>query len=48
VHYFDRLAGNSWIRESLEQGVPVSQIMDRYEGDLEAFKSMSREYLIYD
>jgi len=48
VHYFDRLAGNSWIRESLEQGVPVSQIMDRYEGDLEEFKEMSREYLIYD
>jgi uncharacterized protein YbbC (DUF1343 family) len=48
VHYFDRLAGNSWIRESLEQGLPVSQIIERYEGDLEAFKNMSREYLIYD
>jgi uncharacterized protein YbbC (DUF1343 family) len=48
AHYFDRLAGNSWIRESLEQGLPVSQIIDRYERNLEDFKSMSKEYLIYD
>ena len=48
AHYFDRLAGNSWIRESLEQGVPVSRIIERYERDLAEFKNMSREYQIYD
>lgn len=48
VHYFDRLAGNSWIRESLERGVPVQQIVERYTEDLEAFESMSGEYLLYD
>lgn len=47
-HYFDRLAGNSWIRENLEQGLPVNEIVERCSEELEEFVEMSREYMIYD
>ncbi len=47
-HYFDRLAGNSWIRESLEQGLPVNEIVERCSREMEEFREMSREYMIYD
>jgi uncharacterized protein YbbC (DUF1343 family) len=46
-HYFDRLVGNSWIREALELRMPVARIVDRYQKELGEFREMSRDYLIY-
>ncbi|MBI4446969.1 MAG: DUF1343 domain-containing protein [Acidobacteria bacterium] len=44
---FDRLAGNSWIRESLRSRVPVQQISRRWQQDLAEFKKKREKYLLY-
>ena len=45
--HFDRLAGNSWVREGLQNNIPVKSIVDRYSNDLETFSSIREPYLIY-
>ena len=44
---FDRLAGNSWIREALEQGHSVSKILNRWKKQLQTFKANREKYLLY-
>ncbi len=44
---FDRLIGNSWVREALENGSDVESIEARWQGELEAFKGKREGYLLY-
>lgn len=44
---FDRLAGNSWIREALQQERPVAKILDRWKIRLQEFKAKREQYLLY-
>jgi beta-N-acetylhexosaminidase len=45
--FFDQLAGNHWIREMLQNGVPVDSIVDRWRADLEEFKQERKKFLLY-
>jgi len=45
--FFDRLAGNSWVREMLEKGDPVKSIAERWQPDLREFKRRREEFLLY-
>ncbi len=45
---FDILIGNSWIRETIEKGRPVSLMKRRWSKDLERFKRMRQKYLLYE
>ena len=44
---FDRLAGNSWIREGLLQGQSVNQITKRWQPSPKEFKKKREKYLLY-
>jgi uncharacterized protein YbbC (DUF1343 family) len=44
---FDRLAGNSWIREALQAGKIVDDIVQNWERDLREFKKKRAGYLLY-
>ena len=44
---FDRLIGNSWVREALEEGSDVESIEARWQGELEVFKARREAYLLY-
>ena len=46
--HFDLLAGNSWIREALMRGDGVPNIVTRWQNDLEQFRHVRQEYLIYE
>ncbi|GAB4364907.1 MAG: DUF1343 domain-containing protein [Calditrichia bacterium] len=45
---FDILAGNGWLREKIEQGVPLKEITDKFEDELREFLPVRQKYLIYD
>lgn len=44
---FDRLCGNSWVREMLQDGAEVETIASRWQERLEEFKSTREKYLLY-
>ncbi|MGE6631818.1 exo-beta-N-acetylmuramidase NamZ family protein [Bacillus sp. NPDC077027] len=44
---FDKLIGNGWIKEDINKGTSIKQIMKRYEHDLKAFEKKRKNYLIY-
>ncbi len=45
--YFDRVLGNSTVREGLERGEPVDQIIADYQPGLDAFAKSREKYLLY-
>jgi uncharacterized protein YbbC (DUF1343 family) len=45
--FFDKLAGNAWIREAIERGEPLAAIEARWQVDLERFETLRRHYLLY-
>lgn len=45
--FFDKLAGNGWIREALLQGVPLEEIEARWLPELERFEELRARYLLY-
>jgi uncharacterized protein YbbC (DUF1343 family) len=45
--YFDKIMGTSRIREALEKGVAVDDIIKGYEKELENFKKLRKSYLLY-
>jgi uncharacterized protein YbbC (DUF1343 family) len=45
--HFDRLMGTDQVRQQLEAGLPVSEIVAGWAGDLAAFEKQRREILIY-
>jgi uncharacterized protein YbbC (DUF1343 family) len=44
---FDRLIGNGWVREALEDGSEVESIEARWRDELEAFKARREAHLLY-
>jgi uncharacterized protein YbbC (DUF1343 family) len=44
---FDILAGNKWIRDMINAGYLVNEIEEKWEVDLEGFKRIRNNYLIY-
>lgn len=44
---FDRLMGNSWVREELLRGTPPHLIVQQWQGGLEQFKQRRSKHLIY-
>ncbi len=47
VSFFDNLIGNGWVREKIEEGASIDEITSRWQEDLQAFKDVRREYLLY-
>ncbi|WNB93034.1 DUF1343 domain-containing protein [Bacillus sp. NEB1478] len=45
--YFDLLIGNGWVREAIESGSSVEDIVSRYEEELYQFKELRKKYLLY-
>jgi uncharacterized protein YbbC (DUF1343 family) len=45
--YFDRVLGNSTVREGLESGKPVDQIIAGYQSGLDDFAKTRKKYLLY-
>jgi len=48
TNYFDKLAGNSSLRQQIIDGVSVDDIRASWEEDLAAFRQMRQPYLLYD
>lgn len=44
---FDRLIGNSWVRDGIEKNLPVSAMEKRWRQNLDAFKAERAKYLLY-
>ena len=44
---FDRLAGNSWIRQALVGGKPIPELVNRWQQELDRFKQKRIKYLLY-
>src|SRR5699024_10944103 len=45
--FFDNLIGNGWIREAIENGDSVESMVSKWQDELQAFKDVRRDYLIY-
>ncbi len=45
--YFDKIVGSASIREALEKGGSIEEIMESFAARLEEFKSLRRAYLLY-
>ena len=45
--FFDKLAGNAWIREGIERGESLDALQARWEPALREFESVRRRYLLY-
>jgi uncharacterized protein YbbC (DUF1343 family) len=48
VDYFDKVMGTSKVREGLENGRAVADILKDLEPGLEAFAALRRPYLLYE
>lgn len=44
---FNLLIGNGWVKEKIEDGSSVNEIMREYESDLASFKKVRKHYLLY-
>jgi LmbE family N-acetylglucosaminyl deacetylase len=47
-NYFDKLCGNSWVREDIEADVKVENIVEKYQQGLVRFEELRKEYLLYE
>ncbi|ASN07317.1 exo-beta-N-acetylmuramidase NamZ family protein [Virgibacillus necropolis] len=47
VSFFDNLIGNGWIREAIENGESVESMKEQWQEDLNEFKEVREEYLLY-
>ncbi|UOQ95689.1 DUF1343 domain-containing protein [Halobacillus shinanisalinarum] len=47
ISFFDNLIGNGWVREAIESGQSVEEMQERWQEDLEEFKEVREEYLLY-
>ncbi|MHC9084147.1 exo-beta-N-acetylmuramidase NamZ family protein [Luteimonas sp. RIT-PG2_3] len=45
--FFDKLAGNDWIRQALQVGRPWPEIEARWQPELVEFEQLRRRYLLY-
>ncbi len=46
--FFDKLAGNSQLKEQIKQGMSDEQIKNTWENDLENYKKLRKKYLLYE
>lgn len=46
-NFFYSLIGNNWVKEELENNTDIETITDMWEDNLEEFKSLRMEYLLY-
>ena len=44
---FNLLIGNGWVKGKIEDGSSVNEIMNEYQDDLDAFKKVRKNYLLY-
>ncbi|MEH6938774.1 exo-beta-N-acetylmuramidase NamZ domain-containing protein [Bacillus sp. JJ664] len=47
TNFFDKLIGNDWIRPMILEGASITDIMDKYQKELDEFKKVRKEYLMY-
>ncbi|MDM5339506.1 DUF1343 domain-containing protein [Fictibacillus enclensis] len=47
ISYFDNLIGNGWVREEIEKGTPLVKIKAKWKVELELFKKVRKNYLLY-
>jgi uncharacterized protein YbbC (DUF1343 family) len=47
VSFFDYLIGNGWIRKAIENGETVEAMVKEWQEELQIFKEVRRDYLIY-
>lgn len=47
ISFFDQLIGNGWVRDMIEEGDSVDDIVAEWQSDLDDFKELRRDYLIY-
>ncbi|WP_347548648.1 DUF1343 domain-containing protein [Pseudalkalibacillus hwajinpoensis] len=47
VSFFDLLVGNGWIREAIEEGQSVEEMEQQWQEDLNEFKEVRENYLLY-
>lgn len=47
ISFFDNLIGNGWIREAIENGLSVKEMENQWKSDLNEFKQVRKEYLLY-
>ncbi|GEN46630.1 exo-beta-N-acetylmuramidase NamZ family protein [Alkalibacillus haloalkaliphilus] len=45
--FFGNLIGNGWVQEAIENGESVDSIVEQWQDDLDEFKELREEYLIY-
>lgn len=45
--YFDKISGTSRIREAIEEGVDIKDILREYANDLNEFSDLRKPYLLY-
>jgi uncharacterized protein YbbC (DUF1343 family) len=46
--HFDLLIGNGWVRERLDTGEPIDDIIARWQSDLARFWSVRQQHVMYD
>lgn len=46
-HYFDKTMGTAKVRQALEKGTPVAQIVATFQPGLAEFRSLRKPYLLY-
>jgi uncharacterized protein YbbC (DUF1343 family) len=47
-NFFNKLAGNSTLKQQIENNIPEEEIRNSWKNDLEAFKLIRSMYVIYD
>ncbi|MCA0986931.1 exo-beta-N-acetylmuramidase NamZ family protein [Guptibacillus algicola] len=47
ISFFDYLVGNGWIRDAIKEGQSVEEMQEKWEEDLDDFKEVREDYLVY-
>ncbi|MFC0523564.1 exo-beta-N-acetylmuramidase NamZ domain-containing protein [Pontibacillus salicampi] len=48
VSFFDKLIGNGWVRQAIEDGKSVDYMVEKWKKELDEFKELREEYLLYE
>src|SRR5699024_4954582 len=48
VSFFDNLIGNGWVRDKIENGASVDEIVSEWQPELDEFKETREDYLLYE
>ncbi len=46
--HFDLLMGNGWVREWIDAGRPVDEVVARWQDELARFDALRQKYILYD